>query len=136
MLKAELLEIIANGENSGVEFKRDDIRPEQLAKGIVALANLQGGRLILGVEQQIQRRGSGLNTVHLGKFGGLIFGVKSIFVTAGRGRMCGGKGEFLRLTLRGLIRPRLLSHNNFATPSNNCRYHLFWCTGGNDPSMG
>ncbi len=50
MLKAELLEIIANGENSGVEFKRDDIRPEQLAKEIVALANLQGGRLILGVE--------------------------------------------------------------------------------------
>ena len=50
MLKAELFEIIANGENSGVEFKRDDIRPEQLAKEIVALANLQGGRLILGVE--------------------------------------------------------------------------------------
>lgn len=50
MLKTELLEIIANGENSGVEFKRDDIRTEQLAKEIVALANLQGGRLILGVE--------------------------------------------------------------------------------------
>lgn len=50
MLKAELLEIIANGENSGVEFKRDDIRPEQLAKEVVALANLQGGRVILGVE--------------------------------------------------------------------------------------
>ncbi|HEW98263.1 MAG TPA: transcriptional regulator, partial [Beggiatoa sp.] len=50
MLKSELLEIIANGENSGVEFKRDDIRPEQLAKEIVALANFQGGRVILGVE--------------------------------------------------------------------------------------
>lgn len=50
MLKTELLEIIANGENSGIEFKRDDIRPEQLAKEIVALANLQGGRLLLGVE--------------------------------------------------------------------------------------
>jgi ATP-dependent DNA helicase RecG len=50
MLKAELLEIIANGENSGIEFKRDDIRPEQLAKEIVALANLQGGRVFLGVE--------------------------------------------------------------------------------------
>ena len=50
MLKTELLEIIVNGENSGIEFKRDDIRPEQLAKEIVALANLQGGRLILGVE--------------------------------------------------------------------------------------
>jgi ATP-dependent DNA helicase RecG len=50
MLKSELLEIITNGENSGVEFKRDDIRPEQLAKEIVALANLQGGRILLGVE--------------------------------------------------------------------------------------
>ena len=50
MLKNELIEIIANGENSGIEFKRDDIRPEQLAKEIVALANLQGGRILLGVE--------------------------------------------------------------------------------------
>ena len=50
MLKSELLEILVNGENSGVEFKRDDIRPEQLAKEIVALANFQGGRVILGVE--------------------------------------------------------------------------------------
>lgn len=50
MLKAELLEILSNGENSGIEFKRDDIRPEQLAKEIVALANFQGGRVILGVE--------------------------------------------------------------------------------------
>lgn len=50
MLQAELLALIANGENSGVEFKRDDLRPEQLAKEIVALANLQGGRLLLGVE--------------------------------------------------------------------------------------
>ena len=50
MLKKELLEIIANGENSGVEFKRDDIRPEQLAKEVVAMANFQGGRVLIGVE--------------------------------------------------------------------------------------
>lgn len=50
MLKSELLEIISNGESSGVEFKRDDIRPEQLAKEIVAFANLEGGRILLGVE--------------------------------------------------------------------------------------
>lgn len=50
MLRSELLEIIANGENSGVEFKRDDIRPEQFAKEVVALANFQGGRILLGVE--------------------------------------------------------------------------------------
>jgi ATP-dependent DNA helicase RecG len=33
-----------------VEFKRDDVRPEQLAKELVALANFQGGRVLLGVE--------------------------------------------------------------------------------------
>jgi ATP-dependent DNA helicase RecG len=50
MLRSELFEILANRENSGVEFKRDDIRPEQLGKEIVALANLNGGRILLGVE--------------------------------------------------------------------------------------
>ncbi|MFP4679225.1 MAG: RNA-binding domain-containing protein [Chitinispirillaceae bacterium] len=50
MLKTELLEIIANGENSGIEFKRDDIRPEQLAKEVVALVNFQGGKILLGVD--------------------------------------------------------------------------------------
>ncbi len=50
MLLAELLELIRNGENSGVEFKRDDIRPEELAKELCALANLEGGHVLLGVE--------------------------------------------------------------------------------------
>ncbi len=49
MTRRELLELIANGENSGVEFKRDDIRPEQLAREVVALANLKGGHILLGV---------------------------------------------------------------------------------------
>ncbi|MCY4275639.1 MAG: putative DNA binding domain-containing protein, partial [Gammaproteobacteria bacterium] len=48
--KAELLELISHGENSGVEFKRDDVRPEQLAKEIVAFANFQGGQVLLGVD--------------------------------------------------------------------------------------
>lgn len=50
MTKAELLEIVSNLESSGVEFKRDDIRPEQLAKEVVAMANFQGGMVLLGVE--------------------------------------------------------------------------------------
>lgn len=50
MLKHELLEIIANGENSVVEFKRDDLRAEQLAKEIVAFANSYGGKLFVGIE--------------------------------------------------------------------------------------
>src|SRR5580698_8380947 len=50
MTQVELLEIIANKENSGVEFKRDDVRPEQIAREIIAMANLKGGRVLLGVE--------------------------------------------------------------------------------------
>jgi ATP-dependent DNA helicase RecG len=48
--RTELLEMITCGENSGLEFKRDNLRPEQLAKEVVALANFQGGRILLGVE--------------------------------------------------------------------------------------
>lgn len=50
MTRSALLELIANGENSGVEFKRDDLRPEQLAKEVTALANLEGGHILIGVE--------------------------------------------------------------------------------------
>ena len=46
----ELLEIINNGENSGVEFKRDDLVNHQLAKTLVAFSNLEGGMVLLGVE--------------------------------------------------------------------------------------
>ncbi len=50
MLKTELLEIIANDENSRVEFKRDSVRPEQLAKEIVTMVNHQRGMILLGVD--------------------------------------------------------------------------------------
>lgn len=50
MTAEELLRLIRQGENSGIEFKRDDLRPEQLAREVVAFANFQGGRLLIGVE--------------------------------------------------------------------------------------
>ena len=50
--RTELLEIIANGENSGVEFKRDDLRTQDLAKELVAFSNLEGGLVLLGVEDE------------------------------------------------------------------------------------
>jgi ATP-dependent DNA helicase RecG len=46
----ELLEIITNGENSGVEFKRDVLENHALAKELVAFSNLSGGKVLLGVE--------------------------------------------------------------------------------------
>lgn len=50
MNKSELIQLIRNGENSGVEFKRDSIAPERLATEMAALLNLEGGHLLLGVE--------------------------------------------------------------------------------------
>ena len=50
MTKTEVLELVRNGESSGVEFKRDDIDNRAFAKELVALANLAGGCLLLGVE--------------------------------------------------------------------------------------
>ncbi len=43
MNRTELEELIRNGENSGVEFKRDDVFSERLAKELAALLNLEGG---------------------------------------------------------------------------------------------
>ena len=51
MNRTELAELIHNGESSGVEFKRDDVVPERLAKEMAALLNLEGGRILLGVEK-------------------------------------------------------------------------------------
>ncbi len=48
--RTELLEIIRNGENSGIEFKRDVIENYDLAKELVAFANFVGGMVLLGVE--------------------------------------------------------------------------------------
>ena len=59
MNRTELTELIQNGENSGVEFKRDDIVPERLAKEMAALLNLEGGHILLGVEND--RTVSGLS---------------------------------------------------------------------------
>ncbi|CAG1014957.1 hypothetical protein ANRL4_05359 [Anaerolineae bacterium] len=50
MLLTEFQELIRNRENSGVEFKRDDVHPDSLAKEISALLNLEGGYILLGVE--------------------------------------------------------------------------------------
>ena len=50
MNRTELLQLIVNRENSRVEFKRDDCRPDVLAKEMSALLNLEGGVILLGVE--------------------------------------------------------------------------------------
>lgn len=50
MTPNELTEFLLNGEDSIVEFKRDDVQNQDLAKELVAFLNLEGGTLLLGVE--------------------------------------------------------------------------------------
>lgn len=50
MTRTKLFEIIRNGQNSGVEFKRDDIQTHGLAKELVAFSNLEGGIVLLSIE--------------------------------------------------------------------------------------
>ncbi|MEW6300949.1 MAG: ATP-binding protein [Thermodesulfobacteriota bacterium] len=49
MTRAELAELIANGENSAVEFKEENVHPGVLAEEVVAFANVSGGVILLGV---------------------------------------------------------------------------------------
>ena len=42
--------MIANGENSGIEFKRDVLQNHELARELVAFSNLEGGMVLLGVD--------------------------------------------------------------------------------------
>ena len=50
MNRIELLDLLRNGEDSTLEFKRDDVRNHDLAKELVAFLNLEGGAVLLGVE--------------------------------------------------------------------------------------
>jgi hypothetical protein len=50
MTRTELLEIVNNGESSGVEFKCDVLQNHDLAKELVAFSNLAGGMVLLGVD--------------------------------------------------------------------------------------
>ncbi|MFY9343372.1 MAG: ATP-binding protein [Planctomycetota bacterium] len=50
MNRDQLQSLLENGENSGLEWKRDDLTGEKLAKELAALLNLEGGHILLGVE--------------------------------------------------------------------------------------
>lgn len=49
MTRDELRALISNGEDSLVEFKRDEARGHDVAKELAAFLNLEGGVLLLGV---------------------------------------------------------------------------------------
>ena len=50
MNRTDLIELVRRGENSGVEFQRGGIAREVLARDMAALLNLEGGYILLGVE--------------------------------------------------------------------------------------
>ena len=58
MNKTDLLKLIRSGEDSTLEFKRDDIQNYDLAKVLVAFLNLEGGTVLLGVEDDGQISGT------------------------------------------------------------------------------
>lgn len=63
MTSDDLLELIRGGEDSTLEFKRDDVQNHNLAKELVAFLNFDGGVLLLGVEDD--GRISGATRSHL-----------------------------------------------------------------------
>lgn len=48
--RTEVAELIVNGENSYVDFERDDLQLERLCMEFAALMNMNGGYILLGVE--------------------------------------------------------------------------------------
>ncbi len=48
----ELIDIIRAGENSRVEFKQDIKNQDSLLQEIVAFANTEGGRIIIGIHDK------------------------------------------------------------------------------------
>jgi len=44
--------LISFGEGTGLEFKRDEVEAEKIAKTIVAMANGQGGFILLGIDDR------------------------------------------------------------------------------------
>ena len=50
LTKTDLLALLSSGKNSGIEFKRDEVRAESLAKELVAFGNFEGGRILLGID--------------------------------------------------------------------------------------
>ncbi len=57
MLLFDLYELIENGENGNVEFKRKFSSPEKIAKEMIAFANSRGGKIIFGVDDDRSVKG-------------------------------------------------------------------------------
>ena len=52
MNRDDLLRLIAQGEGQRLDFKEETIKPGKLAETLVALANADGGMILIGVDDQ------------------------------------------------------------------------------------
>ena len=50
MTKEDVLQLITKGEGQRIDFKEETIRPRKLAETLVALANAEGGTILIGVD--------------------------------------------------------------------------------------
>ena len=57
MDKEELTEIIEKGEDSFTEFKEEKVHPDDLSAEMVAFANTEGGRILLGISDKKEIKG-------------------------------------------------------------------------------
>lgn len=57
MYLVELHELIENGENDVVEFKRKFSSPEKIAKEMIAFANSKGGKILFGIDDDKSIKG-------------------------------------------------------------------------------
>ena len=62
MTPQELKDILNQGENSSVEFKESVVRPEAMAREMVAFANSKGGVIVIGVADDGTVKGIGERT--------------------------------------------------------------------------
>ena len=58
-------ELIAQGENNSIEFKSSKVRAESVAKEMVAFSNMQGGVLLIGIEDTGEVTGLGADLLKI-----------------------------------------------------------------------
>jgi len=86
MEAAELIEIIARGEDSRYQFKSNFYNVNDLAAELVAFSNSEGGKIIIGVDDKTLRV-TGLTTDDIHRFNNLIANATSR--RSGDGSYCG-----------------------------------------------
>ena len=59
MTLQEVKELAVKGEGLQIEFKKKAAYPEKIVREVIALANTQGGTLLIGVDDDAPGRGGG-----------------------------------------------------------------------------